>query len=122
MSTNHGEIHKSHREALLHFMSDCRWHTFAELRHFGGLRYGARLLELKRLGYEFEDKPIDGEPEGKAYRLLSTVRGVPQAKRVKVLLEESDVEWLLENVDTLPRVESALTDALASFRTNKAKL
>lgn len=124
MSIDHAELHKTARGRVLLTLHDLKWHANHELskKSVGGIRYSARLLELKRLGYDIEDRDIEGAKAGKEYRLRSRVPGEGQAKRVKVFLEESDVDTLLKRGTLTPRARKALADALGSFRTNKDKL
>lgn len=123
MSTDHAEEHRPQREVLLDAMrGDCDvWFTVGQLVELGGIRYGARLLELRRLGWIVESRTDESSPNGKLYRIHPT-KGPPQRKRVKVLLDEADVAELLERgtVSLAARVE--LADALGSFRHNREKL
>lgn len=124
MSTDHAELHKTARGRVLLTLHDLNWHPNHELsrKSVGGIRYSARILELKRLGYEIEDRDIDGAKAGKEYRLKSKTPGPPQSKRVKVFLEESDVDKLLKQGTLTTRARKALADALGSFQANKSKL
>jgi hypothetical protein len=119
MSTDFAEINKTKRQRVLELLNDLQWHTHVELQVVGGVRYGARLLELKRLGYLIDDQSL--EPQGKRYRLASTVRGVPQEKRVKVFLTKEDAQNLLEGVVTA-EATLAVRDALSSYLANEHKL
>jgi hypothetical protein len=119
MSTDYAEVNKTKRQRVLELLSDLQWHTHVELQVVGGVRYGARLLELKRLGYAIEDQSL--EPQGKRYRLASMVRGAPQEKRVKVFLSKEDAQMLLEDVVTTES-HDAVRDALSSYLSNEHKL
>ena len=44
----------SHRDALLDLLADHRQHHMAELMRVGGYRYGGRLHELRKDGYDIE--------------------------------------------------------------------
>jgi len=121
MSDDHAEAHKSNRERLLEFMSDLQWYSHLELRNVAGTRYSARLLELKRLGYEFESKPMSREP-GNWYRLVSNTPGKPLGKKVKVYLEEDDVIAMLEEREISEQASEAIEQAYYSFVHNKGKL
>lgn len=121
MSKDHAKTHATKREQIYYLLSDREWHTAKELNKVGGVRYSARLLELKRLGYKIESKEVEGK-NYKSYRLASILRGPCQGKRVKVLLDEGDVDELLESGILTLSAEAALKDALGSFRTNKHKL
>ena len=138
MSVDYGKKKAPLRERVLELLSDLEWHSWRSLHQIGGVRYSARLLELKRLGYKIESvetgKLNDGD--GKKYRLISKDRGAPKGKKVKVFIEESDVEALIAlivAVETFSHAEGiilprsrltllTLKSALQSFRTNKDKL
>jgi len=118
LSINFAAKYRSARERIFQLLADLEWHGHAELARVGGVRYGARLLELRRLGFAINDVE---EGDGKRYRLVSLTAGVPQGKRVKVLLDEADADLLLSGVLS-PRARLRLVDALASFRANRDKL
>lgn len=119
MSRDYAEINLSRRERVRRLLSDGQWHGPAELLSVGGVRYGARVHELQRLGFLLDKR--DEEPQGREYRLASSVLGRPKGKRVKVYLDESDAEELLRGRLTL-QSRCALADALGSFRHNREKL
>lgn len=123
MSRDHGLLHASQRDALLEFMLDLRWHPHFELASISGVRYSARLLELKRLGFQFEDQEIVdvNDVGGKAYRLISPVPKAPQRKRVKVLLDEVDAKSICFGRVT-NGARRSVRDALKSFQINRHKL
>jgi hypothetical protein len=121
MSEDYANRFASARDRIFALLSDCQWHTRRELQAVGGIRYGARLLELKRMGYRIEAADTGGDEHGRDYRLLSTEPNEPQAKRVKALLEEQDVVSLLRGDITLT-ASAALRNALGSFRANRGKL
>ncbi len=109
---------RSARDALFSLLYDCSWHGYKELRAVAGLRYGARLLELKRLGYLIETQPME---TGQEYRLISLYRGEPQEKRVKCFLTEQEAVSIGRGVPTHGAV-MRVRDALDSFRANREKL
>lgn len=118
--TDHALNHATHRAAVLQLMLDLQWHGVAELMHVGGIRYGARLLELRRQGWKVVSR---GAPaDGKEYRFPTTRPGVPQRKRVKPLLEEADVAEVLLTGKLTLQARAELDRALRSFRANKEKL
>lgn len=119
MSRDYGMDYTTARERVWALLRDLGWHTNAELREAGGVRYGARLLELKRLGYRIDAEELAGH--GRRYRLESLEPGLPQGKRVRVLLDEADAAALIDAAPTLT-ARAALTDALGSYRANKGKL
>lgn len=106
------------RQALLKFLSDLKWHPHHTLADVAGVRYSARVLELKRMGYQIASKGARG---GKAYRLRTKRRGAWKKKLVKVYLEEKDALKLAYGKVTA-RGRKAIRAALASFQTNKGKL
>jgi len=117
-AVDHAQAHETQRSRVFDLLSDLQWHTFAELARVGGIRYGARLLELKRLGFEFADREYR---DGKEYRLVSLTQGFGQRKRVKVFLEPEDVRAML-GLSLTTAARAALADALGSFTANKEKL
>ena len=120
MSVDHAERHRSQRDRVLDLLSDLSWHSFVELHRVGGIRYSARLLELKRLGYRIEDA-TDGDDDGKRYRLISLTPGVPLPKRVKVFVPLHDAQRLLDGVVTKVAA-AAVREAVGSFKANQDKL
>lgn len=123
MSIDFAELHKTARGRVLLALRDQRWHKHQELKNAGGVRYSARVLELKRLGYCIESRPFQGKREnGNEYRLMSLKPGTPQGKRVKVYLEEADADALVKMGKLSRRAKRAVEDALGSFRSNKHKL
>ena len=80
---NHADLFRGTRGAVLRALWDGRWHSYAELKTIG-VRYGARLAELRREGWQIEDEQIPtplceaaGIGPGKRYRLASRHQGVP---------------------------------------------
>jgi hypothetical protein len=121
VSVDHAELHETKRDAVLRLLSDTQWHSHVELARIGGVRYGARVRELKRLGYQIETQDIEEGTDGRMYRLSTTIQGMPAEKRVKAFLLETDVHSLLAM--TIPNsARKALEDALGSFLENKHKL
>ena len=118
MSTDFSIEKKPARERLLDLLWDKQWHTWAECRGVGGMRYSARMLELKRQGWVINSRGSDSE--GKDYRLVG--RGPPKAKKVRVFLEESEVQYLLARPGLPLNLRASLTDAYGSFQANKGKL
>jgi len=118
MSTDFGAEKKPARERLLDLLWDKQWHTWAECRGEGGMRYSARMLELRRLGWVIESRGAD--TEGKDYRL--TGMGPPQDKKVRVFFEEAEVQYLLAMPGLTLLTRDTLTKAYGSFKANKGKL
>lgn len=109
----------SQRDRLYTLLHDLLWHPWPELAEAGGRRYGARLLELRRLGYEISSRAHPGG--GKEYRLNSREPGPKHERRVRVLLTEKEIRALLTGEPTSV-TRSTLEKALARFRYNKHNL
>lgn len=128
MSVDFAELKKTQRGRVLKLLLDLEWHPYMDLAAVGGVRYSARLLELKRMGYEVETRTVHGKGEtGLDYRLKSSIPGVPQKKLVKVFLTEEQAEAILNHTQMAPwphlqEAKRELGKALASFRTNRHKL
>ena len=120
MSVDYAVKYVTARARLLAAMQDLEWHGWRLFRHIGGVRYSARLLELKRLGYQIEDRDRP-TGDGKDYRLISLVPTRPQGKQVKIYLPEIDVESLLRGYVSVNATKIA-SDALRIFRANRHKL
>jgi hypothetical protein len=116
---NYGQVFQSKRDALYRLLADCAWHTRSELQAAAGIRYGARILELKREGYAIEDRRV-GLVE-KSYRLVSRERGEPQAKHVKVYLTEDDARLIAKGYVS-GTARSAINDGLRSFDAHRGRL
>ena len=121
MSIDYAIKNKTARAKLLALMFDLRWHSWREMRPIAGVRYGARLLELKRQGYLFASFDAQGEGNGKVYQLLSRTPSTAQGKMVKVYLLEQDAELVCNGMFN-ERIRVVVSDALGSFRINKHKL
>lgn len=119
MDEDYAKINRSKRERLLDLLMDLEWHDHREIRMAGGVRYSARLLELKRLGYKVVDEDL--KPQGKRYRLIVPYRGEPQMKRVKIYLTSEDTEKLL-NGDMTKEARDEIESALKSYKLNERKL
>lgn len=119
MSRDYGVLMKTARDRVRDLLWDLKWHHFNELGRVGGVRYGARLLELRRLGWEIETRDL--EPKGKEYRMIRRENGKPQGKQVKVFLDEDDAAALLAGTLTR-KAKMAVLDGLKSYRVNKDKL
>jgi len=119
MSENYGRKYTTARYRLFGLLRDLAWHSRVQLENVAGVRYGARILELKREGYAIETKKWD--EHGKAYRLVSLEKGEPQLKRVKAFFVPTDAELLVLG-EVTATARSAVREALASFRENAGKL
>jgi hypothetical protein len=119
--TNFGEDFASARQRILDELLSMQWRGWRYLERIGGIRYGARILELKRLGYKLEAAPTN-DPHGKMYRLLSPDPGEPQLKQVKIYLPEEYVIELLTEGKLRPEAEAIVAKALRIFQANKHKL
>lgn len=120
MPVDYGKDFVSTRDAIFNILSDLEWHTWDELKQKGGIRYSARLLELKHLGYLIQDRPT-GVLHGKQYKLESLTPTAVLKKRVKIYLEENDAKKLAERVLTRSAIR-AVKESLISFLSNKHKL
>ena len=120
-SPDYGKKYKTLRDALLALLWDGVWHTHKECVRVANPRFSARLLELKRIGYQIESRESPSG-HGKNYRLISRKIGVPQGKNVKVFLTESDAEEITENGILTTAAQEAVKEALLSFQANKDKL
>jgi len=119
MSTDYAQLNTTARDRLLALMLDLDWHDYRALREVAGVRYGARLLELKRLGYEVEDEPLGDQ--GKRYRLVDAHPACPQGKLVRVYLSPAEALSIIGGAP-VPSARGVVRDALASYRANEAKL
>ena len=59
----------SNRSRLLDLLSDGEWHSQHECVEAGGLRYGARIKELREQGHRIETRDLPGSPRRFFYRL-----------------------------------------------------
>lgn len=109
----------SARERLLREMSALQWCSRHQLESWAGNRYGARIRELRRLGYPIEDREVE---DGKEYRLISATPTGPTApKKVRVYLNEGDaVDLINGRLSMFARCD--LQVALGKFRMNKERL
>lgn len=124
MSTDFGTVCAPKRERLLRLLSDLQWHEPQEmLRYTGSWRFGALVLQLKRMGYQFESQHIPGtNPPQTRFRLVSMVRGEPQPKLVRVYLHEQDADAICYRNEVPVRARIDLSEALHKYRANRHKL
>lgn len=123
MSVDYGEMKEPARIKLLRIMSDLQWHDWRELVAVGGRCYGARLRELRRLGFSIDDiEPEEGK--GKTYRLLSLEPGPPALKSVRVYFTPDDAVDILNRFGSAlrPTAYAALEAAYKSYCANEDKL
>lgn len=110
---------RSAREALLDLLGDLGWHGWGECSARAGIRYGARVRELRQEGYTIEDEP---HGDGKRYRLASLTPGAATtATRVRLMLEHDEMEMLADNLFVPAAIRTAARKALASHRPTKKK-
>lgn len=122
---DYAQVNEQDRNKLLAMLMDMKWHKPGEMRKAGGVRYGARLLELKRLGYMIDDRPLSGKEQGKEYCLAALVPGTPQKKRAKVFLSEKDLITLVSGgtiIHLTKEGQDELKLSLIRFQNNKDKL
>jgi len=112
--------HRTQRDRIFDRLGDLDWHHFSELHHVGGIRYSARLLELKRLGYRIETRELPHRT-GREYRLVSREPLTPKLKRVKVFLTLEDARRLCAG-DLTKTAAVALDAAIKSYRQHAEKL
>jgi len=108
------------RDRVLAALQGLTWTSWRELDRVGGNRYSARVRELKRQGYKIAST-ADPSGDGKRYRLLNLVPGLPERKYVKIYFEETDADALTRN-EVTPAAAAAATKALRIFQANKHKL
>lgn len=89
------EKYKPAREQVLDLLGDLQWHSWKDLRRVGGVRYGARLGELKDDGYSIETRDSTLTDDGKDYRLRWLTPGEGRDPRVKVYLNPDDAALLM---------------------------
>jgi heme oxygenase len=109
------------RQRILEAMLGLNWVSWRYLRTVGGVRYGARLRELKRQGYQIIDQSGTDE-HGKQYRLLSPKPYTGQQKQVKIYLPENEVTDLLETEMISAEANRIITLAYRIFDANRDKL
>lgn len=118
MSHDYGQEKKTLRDAVLAKLWDLEWHSYAEILKVGGIRYGARILELKRLGWHVVSQE---QPDGNSYRLMSRTQQSPKVKTVKTYFTEEEADWIAKGY-LPPTARQKVQESLASFRANKHKL
>lgn len=112
MAVNHATRHRPRRERLLELLADGAWHDWRECSDVAGLRFGARVGELREAGWLIESEDLE---VGRRYRLASLEKGPKLGRRVRIYVDESDAEalasgWVSE------RARLAIKSALAIFR------
>lgn len=58
----------NHREAILRLLSDGKQHHMTEMEMVGGMRFGARVFELRKKGFAIETMHIGADET--CYRLI----------------------------------------------------
>lgn len=122
-SEDFAKTHSPSRAKLLRLLWDMEWHHHSELR-VAGVRYSARLLELKRLGYWIASALLLNGESGKRYCLMSRTPTFPKKRQIKVFLDPQDVAFLLfHKADHLPaNTLEQLDHAYARYVDNINKL
>lgn len=59
----------THKEKIVKLLKDGRWHSMRELNDIC-YRYGARLMELKKIGYYWEKRRDSGKRNFYWYRFI----------------------------------------------------
>lgn len=109
---------KSAKDRLLELLWDQEWHSNKELREVAGQRYGARLHELRQLGFEISKQSTDMEnAKVFEYRLDSQHPSKPKKKKVRVYLDVLDAQMLAVGATTHDARE-AVREALDSYYDN----
>lgn len=99
---------KNKRDALRALFSDEQWHPMAEVRRFGGWRYGARILEIRRgvggPAVDVQVRRVEGTDNAFEYRAQPLPAVLVQlAARTRVTRRELGLE-----IETLKRKVIAL--------------
>jgi hypothetical protein len=119
VSADYSTEYSTARARIYAKLSDLKWHSHRELGKIGGNRYGARIGELRRLGYLIQTVAVKGD--GRRYKLNSLERKAAIPKRVKVYLSLDDAQtiaaWGLP-----PGAVAAVEAALESYHANRSKL
>jgi hypothetical protein len=116
---NYASKYKGARVRVFELLSDLRWHTWRELEAVGGNRYGARVLELEKLGWNIIDEP-HGE-DGKRYLLASLTKGPPLPKLVRMYVSEASAQYVARG-EVTEEARRAARDGLESFNARKGNL
>jgi len=105
----------SARTRILHLLLDLSWHSYKELGQICN-RYGARLHELRQVGYTILRRPAGAV--GSEYRLMSTPQWLTSPRRpmVRVYLPATDVERLVRNRELTLRTVSSCRRALRKWK------
>lgn len=93
--TDHAHRFRTAREALVDLLSDGQFHSWKECAARAGIRFGARLLEIRRAGGVIEDRPCN---EGKAYRLVSIAPANDCQARRRLLLSPDDIASIARGI------------------------
>ena len=107
----------THQQNLLSLLLDGKWHSWRELSHIAGTRYNARLHELRCLGYSIVGRASTVELNGKDYQLTCAEPQLNRNKLVKVYLNLSDAQKLLQGVINNKALK-AVQNAVDSYQRN----
>ena len=118
---DHAKEKETARGRVLDLLGDLQWHASVELAKAGGRRYGGRIHELRRLGFNVENRVLAPQ-DGKEFRLVSFDPGPVQEKRVRVYLDAIDARHIADTGLASNAARQAVTGALAVFDANKEKL
>lgn len=108
---------KPAKKRLLELLWDQEWHPWEELRGVAGQRYGARLHELRQVGFTVETRDRKGDDRGRDYRLSSREPSDPKKKRVRVYLDVEDARILAIGGSTKD-ARNAIKESLDSYFDN----
>ena len=121
MAVDMAAVKADNRTRVLELLESPRhsWKTRRQIERAGGNRYGARLHELKRLGYLIESRGNAYGPDGKEYKL--TGKGEPIPKMVRVYMTEADAIEL-EAGRTTTKAQASVASGLRKFRNHRNNL
>lgn len=123
MARDYAGEYRNARQRVLDALFDGEWHSYNELERVGGVRYGARLLELRRLGWRIASVPRDDPNGGKDYRLVSRLGvGRGPKRRVRLYLDPDEAAVVAAAHSLRQTIRSKARRALARYIANEGKL
>lgn len=109
--------HRGARERLLELLRDQRWHRWDELEEVAGNRFGARIHELRKEGWQIIDTPDD--EDGQRYQLASLTRGVRQPDQVRVYISAFCAEQAARTGTLTEQARENVKRALDIFKSRR---
>lgn len=119
MIADHAVKYASARDAVLEALRSGAWVSWRQLNAIAGVRYGARIRELKRLGYQIE--ATEREDHGRSCRLISPDLGHAREKRIRIYLDEQDALEMSRGNVTLTAI-GEVRSSLQRFRKYRGRL